>query len=90
MTFGSKGNEQMPILDAAAAGCSPTMVEEAARTQLAEVGYRRLNNIACCFHEGTLTLHGEVPSYYHKQIAQEAIRKLNSVETIVNKIEVWP
>jgi osmotically-inducible protein OsmY len=85
-----EGNRQVSELDAAVTGNSRSTIEEAARAQLAEVGYRPLNKIACCFHEGTLTLYGEVSSYYHKQIAQEAIRKLNSVETIVNKIEVWP
>ena len=65
-----------------------TTIEKAARTRLSKTGYPLLKTITCSFHRGTLTLAGRVPSYYHKQLAQEAIRKVDSVETIVNQIEV--
>jgi osmotically-inducible protein OsmY len=38
--------------------------------------------------EGRVTLHGTVHSYYQKQMAQEALRRLEGVQTIDNKIEV--
>ena len=38
--------------------------------------------------EGCVTLHGTVHSYYQKQMAQEALRRLEGVQTIDNKIEV--
>jgi|SRR5687768_1815537 len=38
--------------------------------------------------EGRVTLHGTVHSYYQKQMAQEALRSLEGVQSIDNKIEV--
>jgi hypothetical protein len=38
--------------------------------------------------DGRVTLHGTVHSYYQKQMAQEALRQLEGVQTIDNKIEV--
>jgi osmotically-inducible protein OsmY len=38
--------------------------------------------------DGRVTLHGTVHSYYQKQMAQEALRRLEGVQTIDNKIEV--
>ena len=31
---------------------------------------------------------GQVPSFYHKQLAQEAIAEIESVDQVVNEIEV--
>ena len=39
-------------------------------------------------NEGCVTLHGTVHSYYQKQMAQEALRRLEGVQTIDNQIEV--
>jgi len=44
--------------------------------------------IACEYHDGTLIMRGRVSSYYEKQLAQEAVRTLEGVEQIVNRIEV--
>jgi osmotically-inducible protein OsmY len=38
--------------------------------------------------EGRVTLHGTVHSYYQKQMAQEALRRLEGVQLIDNQIEV--
>jgi hypothetical protein len=35
-----------------------------------------------------MILRGEVPSYYHKQLAQESVRDFPHVTQIVNDIEV--
>ena len=64
-------------------------VERAARRRLADIGYRSLASVRCHFHDGTITLHGDVPSYYHKQIAQEAMRNVENIDAIVNEINVW-
>jgi osmotically-inducible protein OsmY len=66
-----------------------TTIEKAVHKRLNSTGYRSLSLVRCQFHNGTLTLKGEVPSYYHKQIAQEAIRKIGNVTAIENKIDVW-
>lgn len=38
--------------------------------------------------EGRVVLRGTVKSYYHKQMAQEALRKLEGVNQIENHLEV--
>lgn len=41
--------------------------------------------------EGVVVLQGRVETFYHKQVAQELLRKLDGVERIVNLLEVhWP
>jgi hypothetical protein len=64
-------------------------VVRAARKRLAKTGYRSLGSVRCQFGDGILTLHGSVPSYYHKQVAQEAIRNVTDVGAIVNELNVW-
>ncbi len=63
-------------------------VERVAKIRLAETGYPRLKTIDCSFRDGTMVLRGEVPSYYHKQLAQEALRDITHVTHVVNDIEV--
>lgn len=38
--------------------------------------------------EGVVILHGRVDTFYHKQVAQELLRKVSGVERIVNLLEV--
>jgi osmotically-inducible protein OsmY len=38
--------------------------------------------------EGRVTLRGEVDSFFQKQMAQEAIRRLDGVREIQNELEV--
>lgn len=44
--------------------------------------------IWCEFLDGRLFLRGQVPSFYFKQIAQEAVAGMEGVRQIVNEIEV--
>ena len=46
---------------------------------------RRVN---CEIRQGVLVIHGQVSSYYLKQLAQESIRSLAGVIRIVNRLEV--
>jgi len=39
-------------------------------------------------HHGRVILRGDVRSYFQKQMAQEAVRGLDGVETIENQLEV--
>jgi osmotically-inducible protein OsmY len=39
-------------------------------------------------HEGRVVLRGVVSSYYQKQMAQEALRRLKGVDHIENHLEV--
>lgn len=38
--------------------------------------------------QGRVVLRGTVSSYYHKQLAQEAVRGLEGVDSIENRLEV--
>ena len=38
--------------------------------------------------DGRVILRGRVSSYFHKQMAQEAIRRVDGVEEISNELEV--
>jgi hypothetical protein len=50
--------------------------------------YPELRVIYCDSHEGTLVLRGRVPSYYLKQLAQEAVRSIEGLKSIVNVVVV--
>ena len=63
-------------------------VAEAARERLQHSCYPQLRQVTCHFHEGALILHGQLPSYYLKQLAQEAVMELGGVEEIINRIAV--
>jgi hypothetical protein len=64
--------------------------ERAARRRLEQCGYEALKHVACRFRRGAMTLRGTVPKYFHKQLAQEAMRDLKNVDVIVNDIHVLP
>ncbi len=42
----------------------------------------------CEFDQGRLFLRGQVPSFYFKQLAQEAVMGMEGVRQVVNEIEV--
>ena len=63
-------------------------IERAAQRRLEQCGYDALKHIACRFRRGAMTLRGTVPMYFHKQLAQEAVRDLKHVDVIVNDIKV--
>ncbi len=65
-------------------------VAVAARVRLEATGYSALTEVECWYFGGVLTLRGHVSSYYLKQIAQTAVRGLEQVEEIVNRLEVDP
>ena len=64
--------------------------ERAAQRRLEQCGYEALKHVACRFRDGAMTLRGTVPMYFHKQLAQEAVRDLRNVDVIVNDIKVVP
>lgn len=63
-------------------------VAELAENRLRANAYLALKNISCEFHEGVLTLRGCLPSYYLKQVAQEAVVDTEGVQRVENHIEV--
>jgi osmotically-inducible protein OsmY len=59
-----------------------------AQWRLRNSGYRQLHLVSCGFHEGVLTLRGQVSSFYLKQLAQMLLRELHGVGEIDNRLEV--
>jgi osmotically-inducible protein OsmY len=64
--------------------------ENAARVRLKRSGRHPLQGIGCRYTKGTMFLRGKVPTYFHKQTAQEIVRNLKGVTKIVNEIDVTP
>jgi osmotically-inducible protein OsmY len=58
------------------------------RRALERSPYRSIRDVSCEFSEGLLFLRGRLGSYYHKQLAQEAVADVEGVLQVVNKIEV--
>ncbi|MCA9130304.1 MAG: BON domain-containing protein [Planctomycetales bacterium] len=46
------------------------------------------HNVFCQEESGVVVLHGRVSSFFQKQMAQEALRKLSGVEKVINELEV--
>jgi osmotically-inducible protein OsmY len=61
---------------------------DVAERRLRSHPYLALKNVACDYQGGVLALRGCLPSYYLKQIAQEAVASLAGVERIDNQIQV--
>lgn len=58
------------------------------RARLADCPYHVLKSVVCEFQHGVLTLRGQLPTFFHKQLAQEAVGGLAGVRQVVNQIEV--
>jgi len=64
-------------------------VTRAANDHLNRNPYRAIRrDVSCECDHGVLVLRGRVSSYYHKQVAQEAVAGLDGVAQVVNEIEV--
>lgn len=55
---------------------------------LAASGYFQLQRVQVSVHEGFVALRGCVTTYYQKQLAQEAAKRVDGVETLRNDIVV--
>ncbi len=75
---------------------SPTMertssheLTRAAQQRLRHTSYPSIRELTCeCDDRGVLYLRGRLPSYYQKQLAQEAVINLSGIRKIVNQAEV--
>ena len=63
-------------------------IERAAQQLLKASSYQALRRITCRERRGELVLTGEVRSYFHKQLAQEALRTFVMKYSIRNQIAV--
>lgn len=64
-----------------------SLVDEAFDT-LRRTGYGQLRTIDLQYDDGTLTLSGQVPSHFLKQVAQTAVRSVAGVLRINNELSV--
>lgn len=76
------------MIAAAPARSHGTEILLEAREALSRRLFAISRNLRLEFREGFLLLYGQVSTYYQKQIAQEAVRRLEAVEQVVNHIEV--
>jgi osmotically-inducible protein OsmY len=65
-------------------------VAEAARRLLQQCAYPVVRRVECRYYDGVLTLTGNVPTFHMKQVAQTAVRDMNQVDRIDNRLEVPP
>jgi osmotically-inducible protein OsmY len=63
-------------------------IVEAASDRLRNSPYVRNDTVSCECNRGVLRLSGQLPTFYQKQLAQEAVKDLERVAQIVNDIEV--
>lgn len=63
---------------------------ESIRAELAlrSAPYTPLRNVTCRVADGSLELHGRLPSYYLKQVAQTVVISATRALPISNRIEV--
>jgi hypothetical protein len=64
------------------------LIQEEARMLLHQSPYPELWSATCEFHEGVLTLRGEVPSFFLKQVAQSIVFGIERVKSIDNHLDV--
>ena len=63
-------------------------IEDAAAELFSGSPYHQLRQIRCEFCDGVLVLHGQVPSYHLKQLAQSVVQSLEEDVEVDNRIEV--
>jgi osmotically-inducible protein OsmY len=55
---------------------------------LKQSDYALLQQVSVECERGVLFLRGSLPSYHHKQLAQEVVRRVDGVTQVINQIEV--
>ena len=64
------------------------VVARAAKDKLQSNPYRAIRAVSCEYDRGQLLLRGRLSSFFHKQLAQEAVANIEGVTQVVNEIEV--
>jgi hypothetical protein len=64
-------------------------LEDQIRSELGASAYACVRGVACRVRDGVLTLHGQVPTYFHKQVAQTLVlQRLSRSVNIDNQLRV--
>lgn len=75
-------------VDRATARSPRSEIAALAKERLAASGFLALRRVRCDFTAGCLTLGGQVPSFYLKQMAQTLVREMPGVARVDNRLEV--
>ena len=59
-----------------------------AESRLRSSGYPALTDLRCHFHEGSLFVSGNVPSYHLRQVVYALLKEIEGVEVFVDQVEV--
>ncbi|TWT80157.1 BON domain protein [Planctomycetes bacterium CA13] len=78
------GGETGFVVDKRAAG----RIDQDVRAKLESAHQPALRAVSCEFRQGVLQLRGRVDSFYLKQLAQEQVRRVDGVTSIINNIYV--
>jgi len=70
------------------APAAPNEMAQVARRRMQLHPHLKLQRIWCEVRGRRLFLRGQVPSFYHKQLAQASLKDMDGLEQIVNEIEV--
>ena len=74
---------------ATATSSSSQELTKAASKRLKGNCYPGIRRLSCeCDDQGVLHLQGRLPSFYQKQLAQEAVASFPGVVEVVNQVEV--
>jgi osmotically-inducible protein OsmY len=63
-------------------------IAEIAEARLSASSHPALRNVFCKYDDGVLVLRGRLNSFFHTQLAQETVRRVEGVKRVVNQIEV--
>jgi osmotically-inducible protein OsmY len=72
---------------------TPIEVAATAEARLSASSHRALRSVLCNYDDGVLVLRGRLNSFFHAQVAQETVAKIEGVKRVVNQIEIasqWP
>ena len=89
MTLTAPRVETLPQVPESPAGKDESL-RAAATARLRASGYRLLGNLRCEVRGGVISVSGEVPTFYLKQVAQTAVAQVDGVQELVNLIDVVP
>jgi osmotically-inducible protein OsmY len=60
----------------------------AASASLIDSGYAALGAVACRSAGDSIILHGSVPTYHLKQMAQVIVQRVEGVRQVINRLDV--
>ena len=63
-------------------------LRDAASETLRSSGYPSLRRLRCDVAEAVVRVHGVLPSYYLKQMAQATLQRIDGIRNVINLVEV--